>query len=279
MKNEGNKLKRKKQKKLNKSKALFNPNSSKIKVPNFKNNKIKANIKKRLDYNIKYNLNNITGKEKDKNLTYCEDQTKYKEEPKKINETLPKENLNKMKKSMHESKLYSTKINKTKNLEKAKKTIVKKKLNADDINIKRGFNNVMNKQNKKSSENSLIIKKDKKNHHSPYEIKGSSDSLSNFESVFKAYAKTEYFTSKNGSQESKTDKNPSEIPEKYIEFVRKENLELIKTFMKEARKENKISIKLFAKEIVDNLADKLAVVLKNSNADLVKGVVEKMKNK
>ena len=127
--------------------------------------------------------------------------------------------------------------------------------------------------------NSLLIKKDNKNHHSPYEIKGSSDSLSNFESVFKAYAKTEYFTSKNGSQESKTDKNPSEIPEKYIEFVRKENLELIKTLMTEVRKENDISIKLFAKEIVDNLADKLAVVLKNSNADLVKGVVEKMKNK
>ena len=248
MKNEGNKLKRKKQKKMNKSKAFFNQNSSKIKVPNLKNNifKMEANIKKRLDYNIKYNLNNITGKEKDKNLTYCEDQTKYKEEPKKINDTLPEKNLNKMKKSMHESKLYSTKINKTKNLEKAKKTIVKKKLNADDINIKRGFNNVMNKQNKKSSENSLLIKKDKKNHHSLNEIK-----------------------------ECKSDKNPSEIPEKYIEFVRKENLELIKTLMTEVRKENK----LFAKEIVDNLADKLAVVLQKSNADLVNNIVEKMKNK
>ena len=245
MKNEGNKLKRKKQKKMNKIKAFFNQNSSKIKVPNFKNNifKIEANIKERLDNNIKY-----------KNLTYCEDQTKYKEEPKKINDTLPKENLNKMKKSMHESKLYSTKINKTKNLEKAKKTNIKKKLNVDAINLKRGFNNVMNKQNKKSSENSLLIKKDKKNHHSLNEIK-----------------------------ECKSDKNPSEIPEKYIEFVRKENLELIKTFMKEARKENKISIKLFAKEIVDNmadkLADKLAVVLQKSNADLVNNIVEKMKNK
>lgn len=245
MKNEGNKLKRKKQKKMNKIKAFFNQNSSKIKVPNFKKNivKIEAIVKKRLDYNIKY-----------KNLTYCEDQTKYKEEPKKINDTLPKENLNKMKKSMHESKLYSTKINKTKNLEKSKKTIIKKKLKVDDINLKRGFNNVMNKQNKKSSENSLLIKKDKKNHHSLNEIK-----------------------------KYKSDKNPSEIPEKYIEFVRKENLELIKTFMKEARKENKISIKLFAKEIVDNmadkLADKLAVVLQKSNADLINGVVEKMKNK
>ena len=245
MKNEGNKLKRKKQKKMNKIKAFFNPNSSKIKVPNFKNNifKIEANIKKRLDNNIKY-----------KNLTYCEDQTKYKEEPKKINDTLPKENLNKMKKSMHESKLYSTKINKAKNLEKSKKTIVKKKLNVDAINLKRGFNNVMNKQNKKSSENSLLIKKDKKNHHSLNEIK-----------------------------ECKSDKNPSEIPEKYIEFVRKENLELIKAFMKEARDENKIFIKLFAKELIDNmadkLADKLAVVLQKSNADLINGVVEKMKNK
>ena len=245
MKNEGNKLKRKKQKKMNKIKAFFNQNSSKIKVPNFKKNivKIEAIVKKRLDYNIKY-----------KNLTYCEDQTKYKEEPKKINDTLPKENLNKMKKSMHESKLYSTKINKTKNLEKSKKTIIKKKIKVDDINLKRGFNNVMNKQNKKSSENSLLIKKDKKNHHSLNEIK-----------------------------KYKSDKNPSEIPEKYIEFVRKENLELIKTFMKEARKENKISIKLFAKEIVDNmadkLADKLAVVLQKSNADLINGVVEKMKNK
>ena len=260
--------KEKNKKKMNKIKAFFNQNSSKIIVPNFKNNKIKANIKKRLDYNIKYNLNKITGKEKDKNLTYCEDQTKYEEEPKKINDTLPKENLNKMKKSMHESKLYSTKINKAKNLEKSKKTIVKKKLNVDAINLKRGFNNVMNKQNKKSSENSLLIKKDKKNHHSPYEIKGSSESLSNFESVFKPYARTEYFTSNNGSQESKTDKIPSEIPEKYIEFV---------------RKENKIAIKLFAKEIVDNmadkLADKLAVVLQKSNADLINGVVEKMKNK
>ena len=233
--------KEKNKKKCNKIKAFFNQNSSKIKVPNLKNNifKMEANIKKRLDYNIKY-----------KNLTYCEDQTKYKEEQKKINDTLPKENLNKMKKSMHESKLYSTKINKTKNLEKSKKTIVKKKLNADNINIKRGFNNVMNKQNKKSSENSLLIKKDKKNHHSLNEIK-----------------------------ECKSDKNPSEIPEKYIEFVRKENLELIKAFMKEARDENKIWIKLFAKEIVDNLADKLAVVLQKSNADLVNNIVEKMKNK
>ena len=239
MKNEGNKLKRKKQKKMNKIKAFFNQNSSKIIVPNFKNNKIKANIKKRLDYNIKY-----------KNLTYSEDQTKYKEEPKKINETLPKENLNKMKKSMHESKLYSTKINKTKNLEKSKKTNIKKKLNVDAINLKRGFNNVMNKQNKKSSENSLLIKKDKKNHHSLNEIK-----------------------------ECKSDKNPSEIPEKYIEFVRKENLELIKAFMKEMRDENKIWIKLFAKELIDNLADKLAVVLQKSNADLVNNIVEKMKNK
>ena len=239
MKNEGNKLKRKKQKKLNKSKAFFNQNSSKIIVPNFKNNKIEANIKKRLDYNIKY-----------KNLTYCEDQTKYKEEPKKINETLPKENLNKMKKSMHESKLYSTKINKTKNLEKSKKTNIKKKLNVDAINLKRGFNNVMNKQNKKSSENSLLIKKDKKNHHSLNEIK-----------------------------ECKSDKNPSEIPEKYIEFVRKENLELIKAFMKEMRDENKIWIKLFAKELIDNLADKLAVVLQKSNADIVNNIFEKMKNK
>ena len=252
MKNEDNKLKRKKQKKMNKIKAFFNQNSSKIKVPNFKNNifKIEANIKKRLDYNIKYNLNKITRKEKDKNLIYCEDQTKYEEEPKKINETLPKENLNKMKKSMHESKLYSTKINKAKNLEKSKKTNIKKKLNADNINIKRGFNNVMNKKNKKSSENSLLIKKDKKNHHSLNEIK-----------------------------KYKSDKNPSEIPEKYIEFVRKENLELIKAFMKEARDENKIWIKLFAKEIVDNLADKLAVVLQKSNADLVNNIFEKMKNK
>ena len=233
--------KEKNKKKMNKIKAFFNQNSSKIKVPNFKNNifKIEANIKKRLDYNIKY-----------KNLTYSEDQTKYKEEPKKINETLPKENLNKMKKSMHESKLYSTKINKTKNLEKSKKTNIKKKLNVDAINLKRGFNNVMNKQNKKSSENSLLIKKDKKNHHSLNEIK-----------------------------ECKSDKNPSEIPEKYIEFVRKENLELIKAFMKEMRDENKIWIKLFAKELIDNLADKLAVVLQKSNADLVNNIVEKMKNK
>ena len=233
--------KEKNKKKMNKIKAFFNLNSSKIKVPNFKNNifKIEANIKKRLDYNIKY-----------KNLTYCEDQTKYKEEPKKINDTLPKENLNKMKKSMHESKLYSTKINKTKNLEKSKKTNIKKKLNVDAINLKRGFNNVMNKQNKKSSENSLLIKKDKKNHHSLNEIK-----------------------------KYKSDKNPSEIPEKYIEFVRKENLELIKAFMKEVRDENKNFIKLFAKELIDNLADKLAVVLQKSNADLVNNIFEKMKNK
>ena len=252
MKNEGNKLKRKKQKKMNKIKAFFNQNSSKIKVPNFKKNivKIEALVKKRLDYNIIYNLNKITRKEKDKNLTYCEDKTKYEEEPKKINDTLPKENLNKMKKSMHESKLYSTKINKTKNLEKSKKTIIKKKLKVDDINLKRGFNNVMNKQNKKSSENSLLIKKDKKNHHSLNEIK-----------------------------KYKSDKNPSEIPEKYIEFVRKENLELIKAFMKEVRDENKNFIKLFAKELIDNLADKLAVVLQKSNADLVNNIVEKMKNK
>ena len=233
--------KEKNKKKCNKIKAFFNQNSSKIKVLNFKKNifKIEAIVKKRLDYNIKY-----------KNLTYCEDQTKYKEEPKKINDTLPKENLNKMKKSMHESKLYSTKINKAKNLEKSKKTNIKKKLNFDAINLKRGFNNVMNKQNKKSSENSLLIKKDKINNHSLNEIK-----------------------------KYKSDKNPSEIPEKYIEFVRKENLKLIKTFMKEMRDENKIFIKLFAKEIVDNLADKLAIVLQKSNADLVNNIVEKMKNK
>ena len=233
--------KEKNKKKCNKIKAFFNQNSSKIKVLNFKNNifKKEANIKKRLDNNIKY-----------KNLTYCEDQTKYKEKPKKINDTLPKKNLNKMKKSMHESKLYSIKINKTKNLEKSKKTNIKKKLNVDAINLKRGFNNVMNKQNKKSSENSLLIKKDKKNHHSLNEIK-----------------------------ECKSDKNPSKIPEKYIEFVRKENMKLIKTFMKEMREENKIWIKLFAKELIDNLADKLAVVLQKSNADLVNNIVEKMKNK
>ena len=50
--------------KMNQIKAFFNPNDSNIKKPIFKKNKflIEANIKQKIDENIKYNLNEITKK-------------------------------------------------------------------------------------------------------------------------------------------------------------------------------------------------------------------------
>ena len=83
-------------KKMNQIKAFFNPNDSNIKKPIFKKNKflIEANIKQKIDENIKYNLNEITKKKMDKSQTNCKDQAKYDEEPKKIDEDLPKANLN-----------------------------------------------------------------------------------------------------------------------------------------------------------------------------------------
>ena len=73
-------------KKMNQIKAFFNPNDSNIKKPIFKKNKflIEANIKQKIDENIKYNLEEIPKKEMDKSQTNCKDQAKYDEKPKKL---------------------------------------------------------------------------------------------------------------------------------------------------------------------------------------------------
>ena len=62
----------------------------------------------------------------------------------------------------------------------------------------------MNTQNKKSSENSFSINKDKEKNHSFYEIKESSDTqfrISNSEDLFIPRARTESITMKNSSQD------------------------------------------------------------------------------
>lgn len=135
----------------------------------------------------------------------------------------------------------------------------------------------MNTQNKKSSENSFSINKYKEKYHSFYEIKESSDTqlqISNLEGLFIPSAKTENISLKNFFQD-KSDKNPSEISEKYIDVIRKENLIFIDNAMAKMREENNLFIKAFAKEMFANLT----VILKESNTDLVNKIFEKMNNK
>ena len=262
-------------KKMNQIKAFFNPNDSNIKKPIFKKNKflIEAKIEQKIDENIKYNLKEIPKKEMDKSQTKCKELAKYDdEEQKKIDEPLQKANLN-------GEKSIKIKPKKTKHQEKSNKaTIKKKKLFISDLGLKIKSKKMMNTQNKKSSENSFSIKKDKEKYHSFNEIKESSDTqlqISNLEDIFIPNAKTEIITLKNFSQESKTDKNPSENFDKYIEIIHKENLIFIDSAMAKMRKENNSFIKTFAKEMFANLT----ASLKEANADLINKFFEKMNNK
>ena len=76
-------------------------------------------------------------------------------------------------------------------------------------------------------------------------------------------------------QEKNSDKNPSEISDKPIDIIRKENLIIIDNAMAKMREENNLFIKAFAKEMFANLT----VILKESNTDLVNKIFEKMNNK
>ena len=110
---------------MNKIKAFFNPINSNIKKSIFKTNKfmIEANIKQKIDENIKYNLKEIPKKEMDKIQTNYKDHLKYEEEPKKIDNALPEANLN-IEKSKCE---FNKKTKKTKYQEKLNKATIKKK--------------------------------------------------------------------------------------------------------------------------------------------------------
>ena len=212
----------------------------------------------------------------DKSQTNCKDQAKYDEEPKKIDEDLPKANLN-----GEESKCeFIIKTKNTKHQEKQsnKATTKKKKLFVSDIDLKIKSKKIMNMQNKKSSKNLFSINKDKEKYHSFYEIKESSDTqlqISNLEGLFIPNAKTENISLNNFFQESKSDKNPSEISGKYIEIIRKENLIFIDNAMAKMREENNLFIKTFAKEMFANLT----ASLKEANDDLINKIFEKMNNK
>ena len=236
---------------------------------------IEANIKQKIDENIKYNLEEIPKKEMDKSQTNCKDLAKYDEEPKKIDEALPKANLNGEKSKCQ----FNIKTKKTKHQEKSNKaTIKKKKLFISDIDLKIKSKKIMNTQNKKTSENSFSINKDKEKYHSFYEIKKSSDTqiqISNLEGLFIPNAKTKNITLKNFFKKSKSDKNPSEISDKYIEVIRKENLFFIDKAMAKMREENNLFIKTFAKEMFANLT----ASLKEANDDLINKIFEKMNNK
>ena len=98
--------------------------------------------------------------------------------------------------------------------------------------------------------------------------------ISNLEGLFIPNVKTENISLKNFFQD-KSDKNPSEISEKYINVIRKENLIFIDNAMAKMREENNLFIKAFAKEMFANLT----VILKESNTDLVNKIFEKMNNK
>ena len=151
----------------------------------------------------------------------------------------------------------------------------------------------MNTKNKISSENSLSINKYKEKYHSFYEIKESPDSqlqISNLEGVFIPNAKTENISLNNLLQEKNSDKNPSEISDKHIDIIRKENLIIIDNAMAKMREENNSFIKAFGKEMLANLTASLKETnadltasfiasLKESNADLVNKIFEKMNNK
>ena len=264
-------------KKMNQIKTFINQNDSNSKKPIFKKNKflIEANIKQKIDENIKYNLEEIPKKEIDKSQTNYKDQAKYDEEPKKIDEALPKANLN----GENSKCEFNIKTKKTKHQEKSNKAKIKrKKLFVSDIDLKIKSKKIMNMQNKKSSKNLFSINKDKEKYHSFYEIKESSDTqlqISNLEGLFIPNAKTENISLNNFFQESKSDKNPSEISGKYIEVIRKENLIFIDNAMAKMREENNLFIKAFAKEMFANLT----VILKESNTDLVNKIFEKMNNK
>ena len=93
------------------------------------------------------------------------------------------------------------------------------------------------------------------------------------EGLFIPSAKTENISLKNFFQD-KSDKNPSEISEKYIDVIRKENLIFIDNAMAKMGEENNLFIKAFAKEMFN-----LTVILKESNTDLVNKIFEKMNNK
>ena len=75
--------------------------------------------------------------------------------------------------------------------------------------------------------------------------------------------------------QDKSDKNPSEISEKYIDVIRKENLIFIDNAMAKMREENNLFIKAFAKEMFANLT----ASLKEANDDLINKIFEKMNNK
>ena len=114
----------------------------------------------------------------------------------------------------------------------------------------------MNTKNKISSENSFSINKYKEKYHSFYEIKESPDSqlqISNLEGVFIPNAKTENISLNNLLQEKNSDKNPSEISDKHIDIIRKENLIIIDNAMAKMREENNSFIKAFGKEMLANL--------------------------
>ena len=121
------------------------------------------------------------------------------------------------------------------------------------------------------------------------------------ESLFIPNTKTENISLKNLFQEKNSDKNPSEISDKHIDIIRKENLIIIDNVMAKMREENNSFIKAFWKEMLANLmfflkeakADLTASLkeanvdltasfiasLKESNADLVNKIFEKMNNK
>ena len=91
-------------------------------------------------------------------------------------------------------------------------------------------------------------------------------------------------------QEKNSDKNPSEISDKHIDIIRKENLIIIDNAMAKMREENNSFIKAFGREMLANLmfflkegnadlTDRLIASLKESNADLVNKIFEKMNNK
>ena len=184
---------------------------------------------------------------------------------------------------------FIIKTKKTKHQEKSNKaTIKKKKLLIFDKDLKIKSKKIKNMWNKKSSENLCSINKDKEKYHSFYEIKESSDTqlqISNLEGFFIPNAKTENITLKNFFQESKSDKNPSEISDKYIEVIHKENLIFIDNAMAKMREENNLFIKTFAKEMFANLAvilkeanANLIGSLKEANADLINKIFENMKS-
>ena len=209
---------------------------------------------------------------------------------KKIDGSLPEANLNAKKLTCE----LNIKTKKTKHQEKSKKAIIKKKkLFVSDIDLKIKPKKIMNTKNKISSENSFSINKYKEKYHSFYEIKESPDSqlqISNLEGVFIPNAKTENISLNNLLQEKNSDKNPSEISDKHIDIIRKENLIIIDNAMAKMREENNSFIKAFGKEMLANLTASLKETnadltasfiasLKESNADLVNKIFEKMNNK